>query len=247
MVHCRIRIKGHLNSFWQQWFEQLEIMQEEAGQHSSVATLKITPVVAERNDHMQHSTEADANAVTVHISVQAKPGREKDLEEWLKGVGQAASQFAGHHGLTVLRPSTRTSADYVYIFRFDTYAHLKQWEDSEVRREWVEQLQDLTARPARKQIVTGLEYWFTLPDAATIPPPPRYKMVLLTLLVIYPLSTFLSSVFGPCFHFLPSLLRGLPISALLVLLMTYAIMPCVTRIFARWLFPPTRKTSNEAT
>lgn len=31
MVHCRIRIKGHLNSFWQRWFEQLEVVQEEAG------------------------------------------------------------------------------------------------------------------------------------------------------------------------------------------------------------------------
>ena len=89
---------------------------------------------------MQKSAEADSHAVTVCISVKARPGHEKDLERWLEGVGRAASQFAGHQGLTVLQPSGNGSADYVYIFRFDTYTHLKQWEDSSERRLWVEQL-----------------------------------------------------------------------------------------------------------
>ena len=78
---------------------------------------------------MQTSVGVDTHAVTVCISVKAKQGHEKELEGWLEGVGRAASQFAGHQGLTVLRPSGSAAADYVYIFRFDTYAHLKQWED----------------------------------------------------------------------------------------------------------------------
>lgn len=186
---------------------------------------------------MQNSAEAETNAVTVCISVKARPGREKDLERWLEGVGQAASQFNGHQGLTVLRPSGTASADYVYIFRFDTYDHLKQWEDSEVRRQWVEQLQDLTTGAARKQILTGLEYWFTLPGTAITSPPPRYKMVIVTVLAIYPLSTLLPPLLGPFLGFLPPLVRSLLVSVLLVLLMTYAVMPLMTRLFARWLFP----------
>ena len=193
---------------------------------------------------MQNSAEADTHAVTVCISVKAKQGHEKDLEGWLEGVGRAASQFAGHQGLTVLRPSGSASADYVYIFRFDTYAHLKQWEDSEARRLWVERLHNLTEGEARKQVLTGLEYWFTLPGAATTPPPPRYKMVIVTLLAIYPLSTFLPRLLNPFLGFLPPLVRGLPVSVVLVLLMTYAVMPIMTRLFARWLFPSMRKTAQ---
>jgi uncharacterized protein len=192
---------------------------------------------------MQNSTETDTNAVTVCISVKAKKGHEKDLERWLEGVGRAASQFAGHQGLTVLRPSGEASEDYAYIFRFDTYTHLKQWEDSEERNLWVERLHDLTEGKARKQVLTGLEYWFTLPGAATMPPPPRYKMVIVTLLAIYPLSTFLPRLLNPFLGFLPSPARGLPVSILLVLLMTYAIMPIMTRLFAYWLFPSMRKTA----
>jgi len=193
---------------------------------------------------MQKSAGADTHAVTVCISVKAKQGHEKDLEEWLEGVGRAASQFAGHQGLTVLWPAGSASADYVYIFRFDTYAHLKQWEDSEERRLWVERLHHLTEGEASKQVLTGLEYWFTLPGAATTPPPPRSKMVIVTLLAIYPLSTFLPRLLNPLLGFLPPLVRGLPVSVMLVLVMTYAVMPIMMRLFARWLFPSMRNTAQ---
>lgn len=191
---------------------------------------------------MQQSAEIGTQAVTVCISVQARQGLEKELENWLEGVGRAASQFAGHQGLTVLRPAGSGAAEYVYIFRFDTYVHLKQWEDSEERRLWVGRLHELTEGKARKQVLTGLEYWFTLPGAATTPPPPRYKMVLVTLLVIYPLSTCLSLLLVPSLGFLSPLVRGLPVSIVLVVLMTYIVMPVMTRLFARWLFPLKRKT-----
>ena len=170
---------------------------------------------------MQNSAEANTHAVTVCISVKARHGREKDLEGWLEGVGQVASQFAGHQGLTVLRPSGKASAEFVYIFRFDTYAHLKQWEDSDERRIWVERLHTLIEGEARRQVMTGLEYWFTLPGAAGMPPPPRYKMAMVTLLAIYPLTTFLPRLLTPFLDWLPPLLRGLPVSVVLVLLMTY--------------------------
>lgn len=190
---------------------------------------------------MQNRSDGGIGPVTVCVSVKVQHGRERDFETWVEGVGRAASQFAGHQGLNILRPAGSTSPEYVYIFRFDTYAHLKVWEDSEVRRKWVEQLAALTEGKASKQVITGLEYWFTLPNAAITPPPPRYKMVIVTVLAIYPLSTVLPPALGPFLSFLPALVRSLIISALLVLLMTYIVMPLLTRLFARWLFPIGRR------
>ena len=194
---------------------------------------------------MQNRSDIDTEPVTVCVSVKVKRGREQDFASWLEGVGHAASQFEGHQGLTILRPAGPTSPDYVYIFRFDTYAHLKLWEDSDARRTWVEHLRDLTEGEAKKQVWTGLEYWFTLPDHPAAAPPPRYKMVIVTLIVIYPLSSLLPPLLAPLLGFLPFLVRGLMISALLVLLMTYAVMPLMTRLFARWLYPSTRKPAME--
>lgn len=190
---------------------------------------------------MQNRSDIDTSPVTVCVSVKVKQGRERGFETWVEGVGRAASQFAGHQGLNILRPPGSTAPDYVYIFRFDTYAHLKVWEDSKVRRDWVERLAALTEGEAKKQVITGLEYWFTLPNAPATPPPPCYKMVIVTLLAIYPLSTVLPPVLSPFLGFLPMLVRGLIISALLVLLMTYIVMPLLTRLFARWLFPIVRR------
>ena len=86
-------------------------------------------------------------------------------------------------------------------------------------------------------MLTGLERWFTLPALPNIPPPPRYKMAAITLLVVYPLSLGLGAGMGPWLAPLPAPLRGLPISAVMIALMTWVVMPRATRLFKAWLYP----------
>src|SRR5262245_6822653 len=47
----------------------------------------------------------------------------------------------------------------------------------------------LVIGPIRTSFVTGLESWFTLPGQPGRPPPPPYKMALLTWVTIFPLIT----------------------------------------------------------
>jgi antibiotic biosynthesis monooxygenase (ABM) superfamily enzyme len=190
---------------------------------------------------MQGPTETDTGPVTVCVRQHVKRGREREFEAWLAGVGHAAAQFEGHQGLNVLRPSRSASPEYVYIFRFDSYAHLQRWETSPECHAWVQRPGELTEGKGTKQVLTGLEYWFTLPAMPGLPPPPRYKMVLVTLLAIYPLSTLLTTMFSPWLLRLPPLPRGLTVSVALVLLMTYVVMPRLTRLFAHWLYPPAQR------
>jgi len=173
----------------------------------------------------------------VCIRWKIKRGREREFEAWLDGVGRAAAQFPGHQGLTVLRPAGAGSQEYVYIFRFDTYPHLQRWEDSPERQAWVARARELTEGEARKQVVTGLEYWFALPELPAGSPPPRAKMAFITLLAIYPLSLALPALLAPALTPVPALLHSLVVSMLLILLMTYVVMPRMTRLFASWLYP----------
>jgi antibiotic biosynthesis monooxygenase (ABM) superfamily enzyme len=175
--------------------------------------------------------------VTIVVSRRIKPNREADYEAWAAGVCAVATQFAGHQGVTILRPSGRARPEYVLIFRFDTYAHLKAWEDSTVRAEWLERVADMTVDQPSVRKLTGLEYWFTLPDQPGVPPPPRHKMAMVTLLAVFPLSTAITLALREWLEGLHFLLRGLTMSVLLVLLMTYLVMPFLTRLLARWLFP----------
>jgi uncharacterized protein len=177
-----------------------------------------------------------SGSVTVCITQHVRKNREADFEAWLRGIGKAAKRYAGHQGINVIRPAA-PNRDYTYIFRFDNYAHLQQWERSAERAHWVRQLADLIESPAKKQFLTGLEYWFTLPKDSNRPAPPRYKMAALTVMAIYPLTTLLGWLITPGPLSQSRLLKGLIVSVAAVILMTYLIMPRVTRLFANWLYP----------
>jgi hypothetical protein len=92
----------------------------------------------------------------------------------------------------------------------------------------------------KETVLTGLETWFTLPTQPGAMPPPRYKMAVVTLLVIYPLSLGASVAMTRWLADLPMLLRSLLGSVVMIALMTYVIMPRATRLFRRWLYPAMR-------
>ena len=67
---------------------------------------------------------------------------------------------------------------------------LEKWEKSPIRNEWLQKGRKLAEADPNVQKMTGLEFWFTpyFKDESSplIPlrPPPRYKMVIVTVPVI---------------------------------------------------------------
>jgi antibiotic biosynthesis monooxygenase (ABM) superfamily enzyme len=92
----------------------------------------------------------------------------------------------------------------------------------------------------RTSFVTGLESWFTLPDQPGLAPPPPYKMALLTWITIFPLITAIVEITGPRLQGLPLAARLGITTALTVPLMTWVVMPRVTRLLRGWLYPQHR-------
>jgi antibiotic biosynthesis monooxygenase (ABM) superfamily enzyme len=178
----------------------------------------------------------EGGPVTLVIRHRVKPGSEAAFEEWLRGISQAATRFDGHSGFNVVRPADPSRPEYVVFLRFDSFANLERWEQSEERREWLDRLEPLTIHPPARERHTGMEVWFTPPAGRAAPP--RYKMVPVTLLAIYPLILLAQATLVPLLSGWPVLLRTLVTSALLVCLMTYVAMPLVTRLFSRWLYGP---------
>ena len=175
--------------------------------------------------------------VTAVASRRVKQGREHEFEEWVSGILAAANEFPGYLGSEVLRPSDSDDNEYKIVFRFDHASDLHAWENSEERQRWLRKSRPLLQEEEKVHVLTGLETWFTMPSKAGEPPPPRYKMAIVTWLAVFPVVAVIFSLFGPWLNLLPTLLRTLVFTVVMVTLMTYVIMPRMTRLFSFWLYP----------
>src|SRR3712207_1213389 len=175
--------------------------------------------------------------VTAVASRKVKPGREREFGERVSGNLAAAKEFPGYLGSKVLRTSDPEDNEYKIIFRFDHASNLHAWENSEERHHWLRQSRPLLEEEEKVHVLSGLETWFTLPSKPGEPAPPRYKMAIVTWLAVFPVVAVIFSLFGQWLNLLPTLVRTLVFTLVMITLMTYVIMPRMTRLFSFWLYP----------
>ena len=174
--------------------------------------------------------------VTVSMSRRVKPSFEAEYEAWISSVIKAASRFEGHQGANILRPSQRTDGCYVLIYRFDNWAHCNAWEKSDIRADHVAKLEGIVEGEATTTRVTGLEFWFELPEVPVTAKAPQWKMALVLIAVVFVLVYPLQVVLLPLMPGWPHPVKTLVIVVIQVLLMTYFFMPKVTGMLKSWLF-----------
>jgi antibiotic biosynthesis monooxygenase (ABM) superfamily enzyme len=175
--------------------------------------------------------------VTVLFSRRVKPGREADFEAWAHGATAAAHHFPGHLSAYVL--DAPDSRDYHILFTFADRNSMQAWLDSDERQKWLARVGELIEADRGLQQLTGLETWFKLPgsNVPTMTPPPRWKMWLVSIVAVYPLVLAFQVLVVPRMAGLPLPLRALMFPLVLLTLMTFAVMPVVTRLLRRWLAP----------
>jgi uncharacterized protein len=185
-----------------------------------------------------------SNPVTVIVKRITKKDKIKEFEEWLSGISKEVSKQEGNMGIDTIRPTDKSKLEYVVIFRFNNYDSLTKWEKSTIRNEWLQKGRKLVESDYDVQKMTGLEFWFTPyfnnGSSPMIPlqPPPRYKMVIVTipvisilLLTLVPQIQFLTEMLS-----IPFPIRLVIALTITVLLMTYVIMPLLTKLLKSWLF-----------
>lgn len=179
----------------------------------------------------------DNQPVTAVISQRVQRQHEVAYEQWMQGISEAARPFPGHRGVTIIRPEAGICAEFVIILKFDSYRHLKHWLDSEERQGWLDRAKPLVPKPAKIDILSGFETWFTLPNRPQQRPPARYKMAILTTWAVFAVVQLVNPILLPLLSGLPSLLASLLATYVGVLMLTYGVMPRLIKLFARWLYP----------
>jgi uncharacterized protein len=192
------------------------------------------------------NTRKHSNPVTVIVKRIAKKDKTKEFEEWLSGISKEFSRQDGSMGIDIIRPTNgnKPKSEYVIIFRFNTYENLEKWEKSAIRNEWLQKSWELAEANYDVQKLSGLEFWFTpyLKDESSpivpLNPPPRHKMVIVTI----PVISVLLLILVPQIHVLtemlliPYAIRLVIAITIIVLLMTYVIMPLLTKLLRFWLY-----------
>lgn len=179
--------------------------------------------------------------VTVIIRRRVKPGAETAYEAWLQALQTDARQLPGYLGVTTQRPAPGGPREYVSAVRFDSLPNLQAFERSDLRREHLARLGDWVEGDAAWEAMTGLEFWFSPPPGTVVPLPSRPRMALVMVAMVFTLVLVIGSAVNAVFARLPFQtpypLRLLITIAIEVVLMTWWLMPLVTRRLAIWIYP----------
>lgn len=181
--------------------------------------------------------------VTVVVTRRVKAGLEKGYERWLDRLLEDVKSLPGYLGTTVQRP-LGTGREYTSVFRFDSVEHLRAFEESDLRRRALAEVGEYVEADAVWNRLTGLEFWFTPPAGTVVPQPSRFRMALVMIGVVYGLVFTIGSLVAMVLSTAPMPLRLLVTITIEVFLMTYVLMPRLTKALAKFIYPQAKGRSE---
>ena len=175
--------------------------------------------------------------MSIHVAItrRARPGHEAEFQDALRDFFQASFEHSGVLGATMIVPPPGSQSGEFGILR--TFADEKERDAfyaSPIFKAWEERCKPLTDGSWSYRELHGLEAWFNQPN---LPRPPRWKMAFATLIGVYPTSLLLGMFVSPHLEGMPHALRSLIIGTLMVICLTWLVMPRVTKLLHPWLNP----------
>jgi antibiotic biosynthesis monooxygenase (ABM) superfamily enzyme len=177
--------------------------------------------------------------VTVVVTRKVKRGRESQYEDWLRRLLNESKSMKGYIGATIQKPPAG-SREYTSIFRFDTVDNLRKFEESELRSKYLREVVDYVEADAIWKKYTGLEFWFSPPKDAIIPQPSRSRMALVMIAVVFGLVVLIGQIVNMVAVGVPFYIRLFVTISIEIFLMTYVLMPRITKLLSKWIYPSSK-------
>jgi antibiotic biosynthesis monooxygenase (ABM) superfamily enzyme len=181
----------------------------------------------------------------IHVAItrRVKPGCETEFQAALREFFQASFAYGGVLGATMIVPPPGSDSREFGILR--TFANDKDRDDfyaSSIFKQWEKMCEPLTETNSwTHRPLHGLEAWFRSAHA----PPPRWKMAVATFLGVFPVATVLGLALGPIIKSWHFLLSNAVFNLCVVALLTWVVMPLVTRGLRNWLHAETDNRRDE--
>jgi uncharacterized protein len=175
----------------------------------------------------------------IHIAItrRVRPGCETEFQQALREFFQVSFAHDGVWGASMLTPPPGSdSREYGILRTFASETERDAFYESPMFKAWEERARTLTEGEPVYRPLHGLEAWFRSPHN----PPPRWKMAVATFIGVFPLAMFLNLTLGPVISEWPFVARNAVFNAFVVALLSWAVMPVVTRFLHGWLQPQSR-------
>ncbi|MEJ1154383.1 antibiotic biosynthesis monooxygenase [Microbacterium marmarense] len=197
--------------------------------------------------------EPEAHSITVAIERRIDPTRTREATSWMQAGTDLATAFPGFLGSGWVRAGESSDLWYM-LYRFRDLTTLEEWEQSSQREWWLESGRAF-ANEVRAERRTGIEGWFDAAGATHVDPrepeavstgpvqqpipaaPPRWKQAIVIWIGFFPMNLLTSWALGfvPGFEHWPLVMRILLATVMLTPVMTYFVLPWVTRMLRPWL------------
>lgn len=173
--------------------------------------------------------------MSLHLAIirRVRPGCEAEFERAIREFFRASfgPGVEGAHLLTPLPGSG--SREYGILRTFASEADRAAFYASPAFAAWSRRVGPLTEGDARQRELHGLEGWFRTSGK----PPPRWKMALVTFVGVYLVTLALALLLTPHLRDWPLTLANAVFNVVVVGLLTWVVMPALTRLVRPWLHP----------
>lgn len=180
------------------------------------------------------NNNASTLPVTALVQRRLKAGAEQKFEQLMQRFIAESEGQPGRLGVDVIR----TAGDplrYTILDRFATEEDRRRFTDSPEYSTWMERLGAVSEVSPVIEEHEGLALWFTLPGSPARKPV-KVRMAAVTLLGVYPLTVVIPRLVMPFTGEWPAPARQLLVATMIVIALTWAVLPALSKIFHGWLF-----------
>jgi len=185
---------------------------------------------------------ANTYAQPIHVAItrRIKPGCEQEFQTALKEFFSRSLAEKGVRGAAMLVPPPGSASnEYGIIRSFASIADRDAFYASPLYREWKKRVAPLSNGEPDARELHGLEAFFRQDSR---PLPPKWKMAIATYLGVVPTIMTLALTLGPLIRSWNFVLNNLVFNACVVVLLTWVVMPLITRALQGWLQAGESKT-----
>jgi uncharacterized protein len=179
----------------------------------------------------------------IHIAIMLRV-RKSHVAEFERALADFVRQSLaepGARGVQCLYPPPGSaSMDYGIMRSFASASERDAFYDSPLFKDWLTLIEPMVEGKSSRRQLSGLEAWFR--DGGE-PMPPRWKMALLTWPAVWLASTLMRTILTPSLGpNLPQFVEAGFVTAGVVVILTWVVMPVLVKAARPWLRPKSEQT-----